>query len=57
MWKFKLNKDIATFLYLSITTDTGRFRYRGVNEEVFTHAGFLLNYGIDTDTLYCIMFL
>ena len=57
MWKFKLNKDIATFLYLSITTDTGRFRYRGVNEEVFTHAGFLLNYGIDTDTLYTNLYI
>ena len=56
-WNFKFNKDIATFLYLSITTDTGRFRYRGVNEEVLTNAGFLLNYGIDTDTLYTNLYI
>ena len=56
-WNFKLNKEIATCLYLSITTDTGRFRYRGVNEEVLTNAGYLLNYGVDTDMLYTRLYI
>lgn len=51
-WGFKLNKDIATYLYLALTTDTGRFRYRGINQEVFENAGYLLSYGVDTEKLY-----
>ena len=56
-WKFKLNKEIATYLYLAITTDTGRFRYRGVNEEVLANAGYLLSYEIDTDKLYTNLYI
>ena len=56
-WHFKLNKDIATYLYLAITTDTGRFRYRGVNEEVLNNAGYLLSYGVDTEKLYTSIYI
>lgn len=56
-WNFKLNEEIATYLYLAITTDTGRFRYRGINEEVLSNAGYLLSYGIDTDKLYTNLYI
>ncbi len=51
-WHFKLNQAIATYLYLAIATDTGRFRYRGVNKEVFENAAYLLEYGVDIERLY-----
>lgn len=56
-WNFVLNEEIATYLYLAITTDTGRFRYRGVNKEVLENAGYLLSYGIDTDRLYTNLYI
>lgn len=56
-WGLKLNAEIAQYLYLAITTDTGRFRYRGVNEEVMANAGHLLSYGFDTDKLYTNLYI
>ncbi len=55
--KLKINKRIAEILYFGIVTDTGRFRYRGINEEVFKQAGHLLSYGIDTDMLYTNLYM
>lgn len=51
-WDLKINEEIATYLYLAITTDTGRFRFRGVNDEVMTNAGYLLSHGVEIDKLY-----
>lgn len=51
-WNFKFNKEIATYLYVAITTDTGRFRFRGVNEEVMANAGYLISQGVEIDKLY-----
>ena len=48
----KINKEAAYALYFGITTDTGRFRYRGLSSEVLNNAGFLLDQGIDVDSLY-----
>ena len=39
-------------LYFGIVTDTGRFRYRGLTSEVLNNAGYLLDLGVDVDTLY-----
>lgn len=55
-WKFKLNQEIATYLYLAIISDTGRFRFRGVNESVLTNAGKLLSYGVDIEQLYATLY-
>ena len=49
---FKFNQEIATYLYVAITTDTGRFRFRGVNEEVMANAGYLISQGVEIDKLY-----
>ena len=35
MWNFEINDKIASSLFFGIVTDTGRFRYRGINEEIF----------------------
>lgn len=51
-WNLKINEEIATYLYLAITTDTGRFRFRGVNEEVMVNAGYLISLGVEIDKLY-----
>ncbi len=57
MWGLKINQRIAEILYFGIVTDTGRFRYRGINEEVFHQAGHLLSYGIDTEELYTHLYM
>jgi phosphoesterase RecJ-like protein len=52
--KYQLVVDCAcaTMLYLGITTDTGRFRYRGVDGNVLIQAGYLVDKGVDIQTLY-----
>ena len=45
----KISLNGATALYTGTITDTGNFRYRGVNAETFHLAGVLLNYGADTE--------
>lgn len=50
--ELKLNKEAARQLYLGMVTDTGRFRFRGVNHEVLINAGTLLEYGFDLQELY-----
>ena len=39
MWNFEINDKIASSLFFGIVTDTGRFRYRGLNEEIFIQMG------------------
>lgn len=56
-WNFKLNERIAQILFFGIVTDTGRFRYRGVNEQVLVDAGYLLSYGFDTELLYSKLYM
>lgn len=48
----KMCKKAAYALYFGIVTDTGRFRYRGLTSEVLNNAGYLLDLGIDVDSLY-----
>ena len=48
----KMCEKAAYALYFGIVTDTGRFRYRGLTSEVLNNAGYLLDLGIDVDSLY-----
>lgn len=50
--ELKLSKKAATALYFGITTDTGRFKYRGVDGEILRTASYLLDMGIDLDDIY-----
>ena len=52
-----MTKEAATYLYTGIVTDSGRFRFREVSGETLRLAGILLNFGIDTETLYANLYL
>ncbi len=52
-----LNSVAATHLYTGMVTDSGRFKYSGVNGEALRCAGTLLDAGVDTDTLYARLYL
>jgi len=52
-----ITKEAATYLYTGMVTDSGRFRYSGVNGETMRCAGVLLDQGIDTETLYANLYL
>ncbi len=52
-----LNKDAATYLYTGMVTDSGRFRYSGVNGETMRNAGILLDAGVDTEALFAKLYL
>ncbi len=52
-----MTKEAATYLYTGLVTDSGRFRYREVSGETLRLAGILLNFGIDTETLYANLYL
>lgn len=50
--ELKINKDAATYIYTGMVTDSGRFRYEGVNGDTMRMAGLMLDQGIDLETLY-----
>jgi len=52
-----MTKEAATYLYTGIVTDSGRFRFREVSGETLRLAGLLLDFGIDTETLYANLYL
>ena len=52
-----MTKEAATYLYTGIVTDSGRFRFREVSGETLRLAGLLLNFNIDTETLYANLYL
>lgn len=52
-----LSKEAASALYVGMVTDSGRFRYRETSGETLRNAAFLLDQGIDSDTLYARIYL
>lgn len=52
-----LTKEAASFLYTGIITDTGRFRYHGVNGDTLRRASILLDQEIDTDLIYANLYM
>lgn len=55
--KLVMTKEAATSIYLGMVTDSGRFKYEGVNGNTLRLAGALLDYGIDLDMLYANLYL
>ncbi|HHT82344.1 MAG TPA: bifunctional oligoribonuclease/PAP phosphatase NrnA [Acholeplasmataceae bacterium] len=49
--ELKLTKKGAVAMYTGIVTDTGRFRYRGVNELTHQLAGMLITLGAEPDEI------
>ncbi len=52
-----LTKEAAKYLYTGMVTDSGRFRYEGVNGRTMRCAATLLDAGIDTESLFAHLYL
>ena len=52
-----LDSQAATYLYTGMVTDSGRFKYTGVNGETLRCAAVLLDAGVDTETLFAHLYL
>ncbi len=55
--QLKINSAAATYLYTGMVTDSGRFKYSGVNGDTLRCAAALLDVGVDTDTLFARLYL
>lgn len=55
--ELKLDTQAASCLYLGMVTDSGRFRYAGVNGDSLRLAGRMLDAGVDTERLYARLYL
>ena len=53
----KLDAQAAACLYLGMVTDSGRFRFPGVNGDTLRRAAFLMDAGVDTQRLYARLYL
>lgn len=49
---YKLSEKGAFLLYAGIVGDTGRFMFSNTTQRTFQYAGELLEFGVDTDSLY-----
>lgn len=55
--ELKCNTEVATYIFTGMVTDSGRFRFKETNSETFRLAGWLIGFGIDTETLYAHLYL
>lgn len=55
--ELKINQQAATYIYVGMVTDSGRFRFRSVTGETLRLAGMLLDMGIDTEPLFAHLYL
>lgn len=55
--RLKISKEAATYIYLGMVTDSSRFRHAEVTGETLRLAGALLDYGVDTETLYANLYM
>ncbi len=55
--ELKIDTEAATYLYVGLVTDSGRFRFRSVSGDTMRLAGLLLDQGVDTDHLYANLYM
>ena len=55
--ELKIDQEGATYLYTGMVTDSGRFKYEGVNGDTMRCAATLLDVGVDTQTLFARLYL
>ena len=55
--ELKIDKEAATYIYLGMVTDSGRFRYESVSGDTMRYAGMLLDQGVETETLYAQLYM
>lgn len=53
----KMDKEAATYIYCGLVTDSGRFRYEATTGDTLRIGGMLLDFGVDTETLYARLYL
>lgn len=52
-----MHKDAALPLYVGMVTDTGRFRYQGVNGNTMTLAGNMIDKGLDLEKIFMNLYI
>ncbi len=55
--RLKMSAEAATFVYMGMVTDSGRFRFEGVKGETLRLAGALLDCGVDYETLFAHLYV
>ncbi len=50
--RLRISREAATYIYMGMVTDSGRFRFEGVTGETLRLAGALLDCGVDYETLF-----
>ncbi len=55
--RLKMSTEAATYIYMGMVTDSGRFRFEGVTGETLRLAGLLLDFGIDYETLFAHLYM
>ena len=55
--ELRMDKTAATYLYLGMVTDSGRFKFNSVSGDTLRLAGMLLDYGVDTETLFANLYM
>ncbi len=55
--QLKIDSQAATYVYTGMVTDSGRFKYEGVNGETMRCAAVMLDQGVDTERLYAHLYL
>ena len=53
----KIDRETATYIYMGMVTDSGRFRFEGVNGDTLRLAGLMLDQGVDIEKLYAHLYL
>ena len=55
--RLKMSPEAATYIYLGMVTDSGRFRYEGVTGETMRIAGAILDCGVNTEKLFANLYV
>lgn len=55
--RLKMSPEAATYIYLGMVTDSGRFRFEGVTGDTLRLAGALLDCGVDTESLFANLYV
>ena len=55
--RLKMSPEAATYIYLGMVTDSGRFRYEGVTGETMRIAGAILDCGVNTEKLFAHLYV
>ena len=55
--RLKISSEAATYIYLGMVTDSGRFRFEGVTGDTLRLAAALLDYGVDTETMFANLYV